>query len=205
MAYFKTGPDGGIYHAMNEGIAKASGQYCIFLNGGDCFHSEDALNQSVVYLKQPGKIFVGGILVVEGISRLVFLRKVWRKWDLLFFNPPHQATFYDTSIFTSIGGYDLTYRIRADVEFFLRAMSHGILPIAIPVIVSHFHTDGMSGRNTRALKEEDRRIRSVYWGPGMHYAVEYILRPLRRAVGKLLRSIRHNPSRWVNGTTFDVQ
>jgi glycosyltransferase involved in cell wall biosynthesis len=205
MAYFKTGPDGGIYHAMNEGIAKASGQYCIFLNGGDCFHSEESLIQSAAYLKQGGKIFVGGVILVQGVSRRIYHRKRWKKRDLLIWAPPHQAAFFDKDIFTSIGSYSLAYQIHSDFEFFLRAMRHGIALISIPVIVSDFYLGGIGSRDGKKNNEEIHRIRRSYWGPGMHYAVEYILRPLRRAVGKLLRSIRHNPSRWVNGSTFDVQ
>ena len=35
--------DGGIYDAMNKGMSKTSGDYLIFLNAGDKFHSADTL------------------------------------------------------------------------------------------------------------------------------------------------------------------
>ena len=36
-------PDKGLYDAMNKGISRTNGQYLIFLNAGDKFHSPDTL------------------------------------------------------------------------------------------------------------------------------------------------------------------
>ena len=49
--------DSGLYDAMNKGIDKACGDYLIFLNSGDAFHSDDTLEKIADAIKK--MIFLG--------------------------------------------------------------------------------------------------------------------------------------------------
>lgn len=43
--YWVSEKDNGIYHAMNKGIAVATGDYCNFLNSGDTYHDSYVLSR----------------------------------------------------------------------------------------------------------------------------------------------------------------
>ena len=44
--YWVSEPDKGIYNAMNKGIAKARGEYLLFLNSGDHLYSAKVLEEN---------------------------------------------------------------------------------------------------------------------------------------------------------------
>ena len=51
--YWASEPDGGIYPGMNKGLRQAKGEYLNFMNGGDCYHSPDVLQNIFVRRTRP--------------------------------------------------------------------------------------------------------------------------------------------------------
>ena len=50
IEYYVSEPDRGVYDAMNKGIKVATGDYCVFMNSGDCFYSDDVVEAALPLL-----------------------------------------------------------------------------------------------------------------------------------------------------------
>ena len=48
--YWISEKDGGIYNAMNKGVAQAQGEYCLFLNSGDTLNDSDVVRDVLPHL-----------------------------------------------------------------------------------------------------------------------------------------------------------
>lgn len=126
--YWVSEKDSGIYNAMNKGVTKASGEYCIFMNSGDCFADEKVI-EDVLRIGLKTDIVTGGIVFGPGNTfygpKSVTLRHFFKK------SLAHQASFIRTSVLREIP-YDETLRIVSDWKFFIEAIvihKHSYSPI----------------------------------------------------------------------------
>lgn len=115
--YWVSEPDGGIYPGMNKGLRQAKGEYLNFMNGGDCFHSEDVV-EKVLALGSDADIITGthfdnGLRNVgkDGVTMLDLY-----KWAI-----DHQASFIKRDVALR-HPYDEKYRIASDWKFFIEAL-----------------------------------------------------------------------------------
>ncbi|MCM1520313.1 MAG: glycosyltransferase [Lachnoclostridium sp.] len=65
FAYWCSEPDQGIYDAMNKGLAHATGEYINFMNAGDYFSSDDAIEKIVNALLPDDDIIYGDAIVIK--------------------------------------------------------------------------------------------------------------------------------------------
>jgi glycosyltransferase involved in cell wall biosynthesis len=107
-------PDNGIYNAMNKGVVQAHGEYCIFMNSGDCFHSPDALNAVEQYQED---IVCGQVSSFPSGHHKPTISLV----DLLRISLPHQAMFIKRELLIK-HPYDEQYKILSDWKFCLETL-----------------------------------------------------------------------------------
>ena len=140
--YWVSEPDKGIYNALNKGVDVAKGEYCNFMNSGDCFYSPDVL-EHVFSKKTVADIICGN-------TQLDYLKTPPQEITLeILFNTSicHQCAFIRSSLMKKYG-YDESYKIVADRKFFLQAfISDNCSYQAIDVDVVKYDITGLSAQN----------------------------------------------------------
>ena len=155
--------DNGVYHAMNKGIAKAAGQYILFLNSGDYFNNHDSL--STLLNEEPAEDIIYGDLLMRQDQH------TWRKThpDTLSFeyflkdSLPHPASLIKRSLFETLGPYSEHYKIVSDWEFFMNAIcKHSASYRHVPQPIVVFNEDGISSNsaNDNLINAEKQQILS---------------------------------------------
>jgi glycosyltransferase involved in cell wall biosynthesis len=124
--------DSGIYNAMNKGIARAKGEFLIFLNSGDSFSDNTILERCLNVIKQfPGySIYYGDMYLanVEG-QELRKLRTHPEKLDLKFFKADtinHQASLIRADLFHQFGLYPEQHKVASDYWLYLKSLLNNI-------------------------------------------------------------------------------
>ena len=150
-------PDGGVYEAMNKGIKRAKGEYCLFLNSGDYLIAPDVLEH--VFAQNTSADIINARCDVSDNEKVVwkspYLPKVTLK-DLYFVGLPHQSTFIRRALFEQYGLYREDFRYNSDIDFWYKAIILGdATTYGVDVIVADYNLDGLSTLN--AESEEYKR------------------------------------------------
>lgn len=159
--YWVSEPDKGIYNAMNKGIAKATGEYLLFLNSGDHLYSDEVLEENHEFLTLQDIIYFN----LQVIDRNNKFRKNYP--DQLSFSYfmkdtlPHPATFIKKGVFDMIGMYDESFTIVSDWKFFIESIcKFNVSYTRIDKTLSTFYLDGLSSdlQNKALIVEEKQKI-----------------------------------------------
>ena len=165
-------PDSSIYEGMNQAADAARGEYYYFLNCGDAFASEQALEQTAQEIgrsanQPPSQIFYGDIY--DALRGQVVASNPHMDDFACYRNVPcHQACLYHHSLFDE-RGYNPKYRVRADYEHFLWCyFGKDARPMYIPVTLASYEGGGFSEtpENRKRSAREHREITAQYMGKG---------------------------------------
>lgn len=172
-------PDTGIYDGMNQATREARGEYLYFLNCGDHFASETALEQAAAEIGRAAgqeensgqnavsRIFYGDIY--DALRGQVVASNPHMDDFACYRNVPcHQACIYHHSLFAE-RGYKPQYRVRADYEHFLWCyFRQEARPRYIPVTLASYEGGGFSEtpENRKRSAREHREITAQYMSRG---------------------------------------
>lgn len=170
----ETAPDDGIYDAMNRALARARGEWVLFLNAGDCLVDREVLARVSERLLGRIDLFVGQAIRTEDGEVHDYL-------------PPemywagsvndHQASFVRRALAQELG-FDTRWRIVGDLDFFQRLREGGARTQfdKIPVVRKPFST-GMSTDFMARFHERAALLLERY--EGVHPVRELLERNLR--------------------------
>ncbi|MBP0904521.1 glycosyltransferase family 2 protein [Mariniflexile gromovii] len=156
--YWVSEPDKGVYHAMNKGILKATGEYLLFLNSGDHFYSNVALQESLDHLTEEDIIYFNLQVTEEDKSFIKSYPKILSFSYFVEDTLPHPATFIKRVAFLKTNIYKEDFKILSDWKFFIDAIcKYNLTYKKIDKPLSTFYIGGMSSNPAnRALKHSER-------------------------------------------------
>lgn len=168
-------PDSGIYDAMNKGLKRATGDYIIFMNAGDCFHTPDTLQRVVEQLDEKAlpAVIYGDTDVVDEQGKYLGKRHLsapeklsWRSFrkGMLVC---HQA-FYARTDIAQAEPYNIRYKLSGDVDWCIRVMKKaeekGLALHNTHMVLVNYLKEGLSTRYHRASLKERFHVMSHHYG-----------------------------------------
>ena len=163
-------PDGGIYEAINNGIARASGDVIGLLHADDVLANAEVLAQVARALDDPDVDGVYGDLEYVSQTDPGRVIRYWRAGGYAphrlkqGWMPPHPTLYLRREVFADAGMYDTSYRISGDYDGMLRWLTSGHVRLRyIPQVMVRMQMGGASNRSfaqmIRKSREDYRAIR----------------------------------------------
>lgn len=157
-------PDGGIYEAMNKGVRMAQGEYCIFMNAGDCFVDDKVMATMVPFLDGTDLVTGNQINVSEQgrIDDYSPADGSFSLVNLLQSAVKHQSTFIRRTVLLK-HPYDESLRLVSDWKLFLELFLEGSVSYkTVNVNVCFFFGGGATDKNRDLGKRERLKVLSGY-------------------------------------------
>ena len=145
-------PDKGIYDAMNKGIARAKGQFILFLNAGDTFADNTVIEQ-IKAASSAQTDFIFGDSYEFGRYKPARSSKI--EYGMF---THHQAMLYRRDKLGELR-YDLRYEIASDYDFTARFLQANPNTLHLPLAICEFQPGGISQQQANLGRAEQHQIR----------------------------------------------
>lgn len=161
LAGWTSEPDAGIADAFNKGLARARGDYVMFLNADDALASPSALSSLVDAARRSGwpEVIYGDCDLIDRDSGAFLYRHAVdynRRRFLRCGTLPHPGMLTHRRYFGRFGRFDPAYRIAMDYELQLRGVPE-TGAVRAPVLVTRVRTGGLSATDRPLALEENLR------------------------------------------------
>ncbi len=162
ITFWVSEPDGGIYDAMNKGIAKATGEIVGLINADDWYAKDAVANVVTAFSKSDADVVHGAMEIIseDGSS---FIKDAEQELDRLskgmLIN--HPTLFSKRALYKMYGGFDTSYNIVADWELMVRWWQEDAKFVDIDNCLAHFRMGGVSSEHLKRSFREKHRVRKL--------------------------------------------
>lgn len=163
--------DKGIYDAMNKGLAKASGEYVVFMNAGDEFASKDTLKTILNHLSKSPDVLYGDANFVDLKGNFIGKRSeatphqlpqnlTWKdfKFGMLIC---HQAFICKKSIAPF---FSMKYQLSSDIDWEIQCLKAASKISYMPEPICNYLMGGASVKNLKKSWKERFQVLSKHFG-----------------------------------------
>lgn len=162
--YWHSRPDSGRYHAMNLGLAQATGDVVWLMHSGDCFADPEAVSATVLQIPdirnhwgyaKVSRVNSAG----EGLGSWGFIPFDMNKFASGLNTIPHQGAFFGSNTLAKIGPYDENFGLAADQLYMFRAALIQP-PVTVNRLVCDFDVTGAG--TTRPIRDNFSDLRRAW-------------------------------------------
>jgi len=188
--------DDGIYHAMNKGIARCTGDIVGILNSDDVYAGPDTLEKVISTFKNNPECSVvyGNINMMDySMSKVT---RHWRssKYQLGSFkkgwHPPHPGFFVRRAVYSEIGDFDTKLRIASDFDFMLRTLEiNQYKSVFVNDVLTLMRSGGTSNNSIKNIIEGNRDVITAFKKYGIR--INPLIYVFRRLVPKISQYLKY--------------
>lgn len=162
--------DNGLYDAMNKGIKIATGDIIGILNSDDVYNDFNIIEYIVnQFISDPKlKILYGDLVYVKEDDINVQVR-YWKSNNITInyfengYVPAHPTLFITKDVYSSVGLFDLNFKLAADYEFILRLFKkHSFKSLYIPLLIVRMRLGGVSNKKYLNIFKQNIEILNAW-------------------------------------------
>ena len=179
--------DKGMYDALNKGISMATGDIIGFLHSDDLFAYPDAISEVVETFRENECDAVYGDLEYVSKHDVSHVIRHWRsgsysKRKVKFgWMPPHPTFYMKRDLYSSLGLFDLSFKISADYDSLVRYIDKNNISLAyIPKVITKMRVGGLSNRSLINIMLKTKKDVQVMKANGLFWPMALLCKNLSK-------------------------